>query len=125
MVFFIRSLYNNNSNTIIIGYSCKDFLPRTTGSYILPRMIKEAKKPTLRPEFLKKVSMTNPAKSLTYVKCYSLSELKPIKSSSIAVISAILNYKNYLHNKTSFPVLTNDCTITLLSLSSSSSSSPS
>ena len=39
---------------------------------------------TVSPEFVKKPRMSDPVKSLGYIKCYSLSSLRLIKSNSIS-----------------------------------------
>ena len=42
---------------------------------------------SIRLTFIKKTSMSNPVKSLGYVKCYRLSRSIPVKSSSSSILS--------------------------------------
>ena len=74
---------------ILTGYSCDDLPSRTTRSRLLLR--KEEIRPNIWPEipwlkFVKKTSMPNPVKSLGYIKCYSSSSPRPVKSPSNSII---------------------------------------
>ena len=56
----------------LTGYSCEDFPSRTTQGRLLLRKVK-------------KTSMPNPVKGLGYMKCYSLSSPRPVKSPSKSI----------------------------------------
>ena len=67
----------------LTGYCCEDFPSRTTQSRLLLR--KDEIRPNLTRNFIglkfvKKTSMPNLNKSIRYIKCYSLSSARPIKT---------------------------------------------
>ena len=70
-------------------YSCQDFPWRTTRSHLLLKKKRnKAKYLTrnfVRRKFVKKTSMPNPVKSLGYIKCYSSSSPRLLKT--LAVLS--------------------------------------
>ena len=73
-------------------YSCEDFHPDPLNAiYYLEKMEKRRNKAKhltwnfVRLKFVKKISMPNPVKSLGYIKCYSLSSPRPIKSPSNSI----------------------------------------
>ena len=66
-------------------YSCEDFQSRTTWSCLLQRKEEMrwniwSKIPLDLIKFVKKTSMSNSVKSLGYIKCYSTSSPRPVKS---------------------------------------------
>ena len=73
------------------GYSCEDFLSRTTRSRLLSKKKKNWNKAkyltrsSIRLKFVKKTNMSNPVESLGHVKCYSSSSQRPTKSSSNSI----------------------------------------
>ena len=68
----------------LTAYSCEDFLSRTNWSCLLLR--KEEMRPnSIGLKFVKKASMSNPVKSLEYIKCYSLSSPRIVKSPSNSI----------------------------------------
>ena len=72
----------------LTGYSCEDFPSRTSRSRLLLRKRNKAKYLTWNYtslRFAKKASMTNPFKSLGYIKCYSSSSPRPVKSPSNSI----------------------------------------
>ena len=65
----------------LTGYSFKNFPSRT----ITDKRRNKTKYLTwnsIRPKFVKKTNMSNSVKSLGYIKCYSSSSLRPVKSPS-------------------------------------------
>ena len=62
-------------------YSCENFPSRTTQSWLLLR--KEEIRPNIWPEM---TSMPNSVESLGYIKCYSLSIPRPVKTPSNSII---------------------------------------
>ena len=63
----------------LTGYYCKDFPSKTTQSHLLLR------KEEIRSKFVKKTSMSNFVKSLGYIKCYSSSSPRSVKSPSNSI----------------------------------------
>ena len=74
----------------LTGYSFEDFLSRTYWSRLLwpniwPDKARYLNWSSIRLKFVKKTSMSNPVKSLGYIKCYSLSSPRPVKSHSNSI----------------------------------------
>ena len=72
-------------NPTLTGYSCEDFPSKTTRGSLLLR--KEERRRNIWPEIIrfklvKKTSTRNPFKGLGYIKCYSSSSQRPVKSPS-------------------------------------------
>ena len=66
----------------LTGYSCEDLPSKTTQNHLLLRKeeIRSNIWPDLRLRFLKKAGMLNSVESLGYIKCYSSSIPRPVKS---------------------------------------------
>ena len=72
----------------LTGYSCEDFLSRTTKHSIIGKKRNKAKyltRSSIGLKFVKKTSMSKTVESLEYIKCYSSSSSRPIKSPSNSV----------------------------------------
>ena len=75
-------------------YSCEDFpLKNHLKLSITESKAKYLTWNSIRLKFVKKTSMSNPVKSLGYIKCYSLSSPRPIKSPSNSICSWLRRHK--------------------------------
>ena len=75
----VRPRMDPRGTLALSGYSCEDFPSRTTQNRLLLR--KRKRKPNIRP--VKRTSMSNPVKSLGYIKCHSLSSPRTVKPLAI------------------------------------------
>ena len=72
----------------LTGYSCEDFPSRITQSHLLLKKKNKAKYlawNSIRRKFMKKTGSTNSVENLGYIRCYSSSSPRPVKSLSNSV----------------------------------------